>query len=274
MPKRPPEERWQLHVLEQYQAFRLSEEFKVLRGTGLRALGRRTLLTGDEWNRSFTSRVRNDGFMAFADDCRVAGKRFGLAQWTVSMACLLRGYKPEFGQIQVEERPGKVHVVTEIVDDSFIRWLLYEAHQLGIRVLARQGSTDFPLIAIPMPTKPEQPLTRDQRPELHQALYVRVETPPLYPPEAAADLHRQAQQEARELLRRLGYRVPKRQRSSALPAEASKLRIKKGKLARREAGDIALDVFGEKADGSRAVRNRVKDKRHKLKKRWNGVREE
>jgi len=267
LPKSRPEERWQHHVLELCQAFLASPEFRVLRREGLRSLGRRKLLTPQEWNESFSLRSQNEDFLTFVERCRMVGEGFGLAAWTVEMACLVQGYQPEPGAIQVEAKSASIRVITDTTNDLFLRWLLYEAHRLDIHVNIRKGNTELPVITVPFPAMPDQPLTKQLRPAPDRAFYIRVETPPLYPPEAAAELHRQAQQAARELLRRLGYRVRQRLRTTKAVAEAKKLRIAKKSLGHREAGDIAEDIYGEGAGTNSKLRRRVKDIRNKLRKR-------
>ena len=269
MPKRGPEERWRDHVLEGYQAFRASKEFEELRRKGLRALGRTKLFTFEEWYGSFGSRVQNEQYMAFVRECRVVGERFNLQEWNVAMACLVRGYQPDQGGLAFEANYPQVRVVIDTTDELFLRWLLYEATQLGLVVVVGTGTSEVSVVLVPVYARPEEPLTAAHRPALDCAFSVRVETPPLYPPEAAAELHRRAQQAARELLRRLGYRVPDRLRKSQLPSLMEELRIGK-KLSSAETAEIVDDIYGDKAGDDADLRRRVKDRRHKLKRRLEG----
>jgi hypothetical protein len=55
--------------------------------------------------------------------------------------------------------------------------------------------------------------------------------------------------------------------SSDLAKSSKKLRISKEKLGSREIGDITDELHGEVATVNRRLRNQVKDKRRKLKKR-------
>lgn len=270
MPKRRPEKRWNEHVSERYQAFLASKEFLALRRKGLEALSRRKLLTPEEWSKLTWETLESPTFGTFRKECRTTGERFGLNQWTVEMACLLKGYRPQEPGLVVEAKWPDVRIVTKAEDDLFLRWIMYEAWNLGLHVIRRVGSTEVVLIEAPFPSRPEEPLTEARRPAPESAFYVRVETPPLYPPEAAAELHRSAGQAGRELLRRLGYTAPKRLRSSKLLGRTEELRIRKNQLGRRESGDIAEDIYGEGAATDQALRKRVKDSRYKLKRRLKG----
>ena len=90
-----------------------------------------------------------------------------------------------------------------------------------------------------------QQLTADRRPKSDKAYSLRVEFPPDFPPEGGAEVTRAALQCSRDLLRRLGYRVPHRLRGSKLPSQARTLRPNKPRLSQRESGDIAEDLYGE-----------------------------
>ena len=104
MPKVSPEIRWRREVLERYQGFQLSGEFKLLRQKGLKALGRRNLLDSEEW----WQESRHQGSMAssvyeeFRLECKNVGDQFGLYAGVVEMACLLKGYSPETSPFVVE----------------------------------------------------------------------------------------------------------------------------------------------------------------------------
>ena len=102
---------------------------------------------------------------------------------------------------------------------------------------------------------------------MYRAFQVRIETPVGYPPDAARKLQRKASFLARELLVRLGYRVPKRLRTSSLTSLASRLEIGKTHLQRRHVYDIVDKVYGE-GDLSDDQRRRgsVKVWRNRLRK--------
>jgi hypothetical protein len=206
-------------------------------------------------------------YTAFREECRRVGADFGINEWTVEMACLLRGYDPRKAGLVVETRWPEVRVITEASDALFVDWLQYEAWQLGLSVVWRREGVDNPVFRAPFPTEPEEPLTAVHKPPRAQAFYVRVETSPLVPPDVAAELHRQIQQAGRELLRRLGYRVPKRFRRSQLMQKAKRLRVDKEKLNRRETGDIAEAIYGEGAGSDKRLKRTVKDQRYKARRR-------
>lgn len=268
MPKRSPDERWQQYVLELYEAFRAAKEFKELRRKGLQALGLKRLLTAAEWPEASRRFAQSEEYLAFVANCREVGARFGLNDGTVRLACLVRGYRPENAGLVIEAQWPEARVVTEVADPVFLAWLCCAASQLGLRVVQRQGPTESTLL-VPWAraAEPEEPLTDAHRPPVHKAFRLRVETPSHYPPEAAADLHRRAQQAAREVLRRLGYRMPERLRPSELTSKAKELRVGKRKLERRETGDIAEDLDGEGASLDPRRRKLVKSRRHRVKKR-------
>ena len=90
--------------------------------------------------------------------------------------------------------------------------------------------------------------------------------PPTYPPEAAVEFQRRALGDVKELLRNLGYRIPRRMRQSTASQHPSKLRLDKPKLAPREIGEIAEDVFGEGAALDRGLRRHISNARYRLRK--------
>ena len=266
MPKRSPSKRWRDDVDARYQRFSASAEPTALRREGLRALGGRNLLTAEEWWDAAEGPMRSPAYRAFAHHCEEVGARYGLAQWTVEMACLLEGYSPGQQRHVMEAVWPSLLLVTEDADPVFHRWLLYEASRLGLDVAVRENGRDVKLIEIPFPQRPEIELTEDHRPPAETAFVIQIEMPPTYPPEAAAELQRRAQGAARRLLRQLGYPTPRRMRKSAAAPPASKLRLDKPRLAPRESGEIAEDVFGEGAALDPRLCRRIRDARYRLRK--------
>ena len=94
MAKRLPVDRWKAHVLEGYEAFLAFDGFQRLRRKGLKALSLTKLLTAGEWWEASNGLMRSGQYRVFQEDCHAVGEQYGLAQWTVEMACLLRGYEP------------------------------------------------------------------------------------------------------------------------------------------------------------------------------------
>ena len=265
--KRAPIERWREHILWGYEAFRASIDLSKLRQMGLRVLGRRRMLTDSEWWEAAKGPMTSQEYRAFQDECRTAGAQYGLAPWTVEMASLLRVYRPGKERFVVEARWPQAWVVTEATDPLFCSWLRYEARRLGLYVAHQYGSNDVRLIQVPFPERPAHPLTQDHRPPRAEAFYLRIETPPEYPSEAAAELARQLHQRGRALLRRLGYRVPQRMRRSIATPRVRKLRLGKARLDRHEVGDIAQDIYPEIAAVDPSLRRRVKSQRYRARKR-------
>ncbi len=95
MGKRLPEERWKEHINERFTALKVSGELEKLRAKGLAILGREYLLTEEEWQQSFHDRISSQKYLEWKDECKQIADRFGLAPWTVELACLLKGFKSE-----------------------------------------------------------------------------------------------------------------------------------------------------------------------------------
>ena len=118
-----------------------------------------------------------------------------------------------------------------------------------------------------VPAEKLPPTTPSDRPPLHAAFYVSVETPPEYPPELARELQKRASQVERELLRRLGYPARQRLRTSPLVGLAKDLKVGKS-LASGGSYDIqdrlcAKDSLGQE----QRSRKSINSMRHKLKNR-------
>ncbi|MGA2873680.1 MAG: hypothetical protein ABSF27_08925 [Candidatus Dormibacteria bacterium] len=269
MPKRPPEQRWVDHVHEQVALFRASPEFRQLRRAGLRALDRHRLFTEEEWGWWALRGQSPAAYQTtFVPRTVAVAARYGLAEGTVRLMCLGRNYRPEEGPFRMEAPAPTVRIILRAgVDPLFRAWVLHYAWQLGVRVWQQvPGVGEAPLIAVPFPAEPGAPLTVAQCPPQDVAFFVRVETPPLFPPEAAAELHRQAQQTSHALLRRLGYATPKRIRASSIPHQVSKLRLGRPRLAPDEIGDITEDLYGEGAALDPQLRQRTKVRRHRARR--------
>jgi hypothetical protein len=246
--KRHPQERWRDRVLEGYASFKSSTDFEKLRQEGLRVLQRKRLLSEEELSGWVLEGERSAGYQMFVEHSRAVGARYGLAEWTVRRACLIRGYRPESDPFVLESRWPQVRIVIDADSDPLFRgWLIFEAWRLGLYVRMKHGSSESVVISVPFPAKPTDLLRPSQRPPVEAAFVVRVETPPMYPTEAAKAIQGEAQRAARELLSRLGYSVPKRLRKSATMMQVGKLRLGKPRLARRESGDIAEDIYGAEA---------------------------
>lgn len=270
MPKLQPEERWKRHILERFSAFKLSGELKRLRVKGLSVLGRRKLLTPEEWYQSASDRMSSKKYSEFYEECSKVAAHFGLAPWTVEMACLLKGYSPEKQVHVMEAKWPQVRVVTEITDPVFLTRLAYEAQRLGMYVLQRQGSAEniyiflhsAPIAAVEPPPMPSV------LPSTHSAIQIRVEIPPEYPPEAASELIKKAEQLGKDLKRSLGYPTNKRLRSSPLVSMADELRVAEPKLPRRGLYEIVAETY-EEGDVTEDEQRRktVKTRRHRLRER-------
>ena len=269
MPKIEPKERWSKDVLERCQAFGISSELQRLRRLGLNILGQDRLMTQDEWAVEMNSQgpMTSKEYLGFQKECGKTGTIFGLAPWTVEWMCLLASYDPEKAMHVVEAEWPKIRVVTQSSDETFLGWLLYQAWQLGLEVVQKDGSQTTPLICIPYPQQPEVPLDPSQRPPLTVAFRASVEIPPGYPPEAAAELGRQAAQAERELARQLGYEMPQRMRSSPLTARAVELKVGQA-LSSGDIYEIADENNGEEdLSDDQKERSKITSQRNRVSKR-------
>jgi hypothetical protein len=268
MGKRTPSERWAAHIRERYIAFKLSPEFKRLRRHGLSAIGRKKLLSAGEWWQSSPDWPRSDEYLKWHDECKQVGEKFGLASWTVEMACLLRGYNLEAQPHVMEARWPMVRIVTEGDDPLFLQWLCYHAWTLGLHVIHRSGSLNTVLLRIPFPECPQEELTDARRPPKDKAIYVRVEYPAGFPSEARQQYDKEVSELERELLKRLGYPAPRRLRASKMASQAKKLKVWKKPLNRRGLYEIVAKTYPlDTADKDQVRTRTVKSRRYRLSKR-------
>jgi hypothetical protein len=269
MPKKPPRERWALDVIERVEAFMHSPELSRLREMGQAASGRNTLLRSDEWWGLDGAPTSNE-YREFQREREAVGARFGLASYTTEWASLMEDFDPTRFQnyFALEAKAPQLRVVTDAEDGLFLRWLVYEAWQLGLVVILQRGPTSSTLI----PVEPESPTTSldsSRRPPRSKAFKVVFDPPSEYPPEAAAEMSKKAVRMERCLAGRLGYRVRQRMRSSSLTSRASELRVDKQTLDPGEMYDVIDDVYrDEEISEDRKRRNIVKSQRHRVKRRF------
>lgn len=265
------EELWRKHTLERFAAFRQFDELEHLRKEGLAACGRKKRFTPLEWAKSpMRERYSSPRYMEWRHKCELVAQRFGLAVWTVVCACLISGYRPDEAGLVVESYWPQVRVITESTDAQFLARLAYETQLRGLHVIVRQGSVETTYILMnPVPIMNiEPPPLPSSMPPLHSALYMRVDTPPYYPSQAARELQRDAKKIERDILIALGYSVPRRLRVSRLVSRASDLRISQDKLPKRGLYEIVAEVFPYGSSSEDEQRRRtVKTQRHRLKKR-------
>lgn len=267
MGKLAPEELWRRHTLEQLEAFRQSSELKKLQKEGLAACSRKKRFTAYEWATSpMSQRYLSTQYMKWYHKCETIGRRFGLATHTVVAICLISGYQPEKELFVIESNWPRIRLVTEQTNPLFLAWLSYEAHQLGLYVIQRCGSTEVTLAPPNFP--PPEALPATEQPPRDDAFFTRVETPPRYPPQASANLEKRVKQLEKELFRRLGYPVTKRLRYSRLTSMAGDLRITEARLPKRGLYEIVADTYdwGSVSEDEQKRRT-VKTQRHRLRKR-------
>lgn len=270
MAKVAPRQRWERHIIERIKALRLSGELKPLRRKGLKVLGRKSLYTTDEWRATFSERSHSKDYMAWYKECELLADEFALAPWTVVMLCMVKGYRPEkdVSMMAMEGNWPRIRVVTDSDVPAFLEKLSYEAQQLGLYVIHRQGSFETTLLNLENVGPGELSKHFTNRNIGHNEFSMRVETPIGYPPEAAAQLQKEAARLGRELSRRLGFPTPKRLRSSKLVTMAEELKVADWPLPRGAAYDIVDRVYRNK-DMSKDQQRRklVASRRHKLHKR-------
>ncbi|MFC2039308.1 hypothetical protein ACFLST_00750 [Chloroflexota bacterium] len=190
----------------------------------------------------------------------------------MTMACLLKGYRPEKDLLVAEIEWPRVRLVTESTDTQFLARLSYEAQRLGLYVVQRQGSVETTcLYADPVHIADlEPPPLPPSRPPLQSVFKLRVETPIGYPPEAARELQKEVGRLAREILQRLGYSVPQRLRNSSLVSLADDLKAGQGPLPSGGIWDIIDELHPDVSEFSeehQRKRESIKSRRHKLRKR-------
>lgn len=261
MSKKTPAERYQSQIDERIALFRASPSFRAFRGRFLRLLGRRRLLTAEEWTTELERLPRG----MFAEEAKVLGDEFGLNPWTVQHVALLKGYRSALDPYAPQPRTEQRFILVDRrTTEAFRSRVATEARMFGYYVIETGPGGESLRLADQGDFREE--LLDSDRPPRDDAITIRVETPVMFPPELAAAVHRQAQQDGRELLRRLGYRIPERLRSAPSVLDASKLRLG-DELQRREVGDIAEDMFGEGAATDPKLRSVVTSRRSRVKSR-------
>lgn len=267
MGKVSPEELWRRHTLERLEAFRQSAEMKKLRQEGLAACGRKKRYTAQEWNKiPIRQRASSPKYMDWYHKCEEIGRRFGLAPWTVVGICLISGCKPEKEPYVIEANWPRIRMVTGQTTPLFLAWFSYKAHKLGLYVIQHCSPSETTLVPPNFP--PSDELPSSEKPPRDDFFLIRVETPPNYPPQGAANLEKRAKKLEKELFRLLGYPVSQRLRCSRLTSIARDLKITKTRLPKRGLYDIVAattEFASEEEDEKR--RKIVKTRRYRLKKR-------
>jgi hypothetical protein len=136
-----------------------------------------------------------------------------------------------------------------------------------MHVVLRTKQTETPMIYMNS-GPPKNPLPTASRPPRDSAFYTRVETPPNYPPEAAMQLQKNASQLRQELLRRLGYNVSKRLRSSPLVDKAKQLKANKRKLTEKESLEVIEELYpGHDMSEEMKMLQLSKSRKYKVRRR-------
>jgi hypothetical protein len=277
MPKRDPLQRWRDYELERLAAFERSPDMRCLRKVGLALFGRTRTFSWQEWF-VLHKPVGQTERLEFVERCRPAAAVWGLELGVVVASCVVMGGYP------ADQLPWPVPILTGqpsarliVPGDAislFVDWLRYavdstaRARSIGLGVAQTMDGRDVTLITIPRPDRPDVLLPPEARPQKERAFRLQVETPPMFPPEAASEFVRIAQRACRDVLRLLGYPVRDRLRRSNVPTElVGKLRLDTARLQPRESGDITEDIYGEGAAQDKTTRRRVTKQRHAIKRR-------
>ena len=267
MAKLSPEERNQRLLFERFAALKQSKDLKKLRKQGLLILHRQKMFTGTEWVDQHQQRITSREYIYWVNnECKKLGDLFGIASWAVAMACLVRGYRPEKGDLYIGSDWPRIEVVTEFDEPKFLKKLTYEAQNLHLPVILKRGSEETHLILV-SPTGEKPVLVKKHF--IHSAFTTRMAIPVRYPPEAARNLQRRAIRIQRKLLIRLGYSVPQRIRTSSLVTQVSKLKVNKSSLPQRGIYEIVVKLYKEGDIAQDEIRhNAVKVMRHRIRKRF------
>jgi len=126
-------------------------------------------------------------------------------------------------------------------DQIFLKQLFYHVRELGIPVYVQESGHKTAPIFLNHEFVPS-PLPNSHKPSIHDVFTVELEFPPIFPPEARQQIAKDTDDIKRELLKRLGYRVPKRLRTTTLISKASRLRLNKSRLAKRELYEIVAET--------------------------------
>jgi len=214
MPKRAPEERHQALISERFQAMIISREFLALRHRWLRHWKRKApfarLETWERHHNAWRARTPDPSaeaervdrsFWEFQEGCGRVAEQFNLAPWEVEWAVFVRDFEPaKLPLIGAEGFGVRVCAVTHLDQLEALQRLAEASSELHIALVTEPGR---PYLGPPGAT-----------PRRHSAIRMRVEFPPDYPPEAAKQLAGEAAQAGREILRRMGWPVGQRLRSS------------------------------------------------------------
>jgi len=282
MSKRSPLQRWRDYELERLAAFERSADRRRLRRIGLALFGRTRTFPWQEWF-VFQKPVDRTVQLRFIHECRPVAAAWGLEESVVVSSSIVRGGYPAerfpWPVPILRGQPSARLVVPGDATPLCVAWLQYavdtlpRARSIGLRAAQTIEGGEVTLISIPWPVQPDEPLMPDLRPQRERAFRLRVETPPLFPPEAASEFARIAQHACRDVLRLLGYPAPERlRRSNVSAATGGKLHLDRARLRSRESGDIAEDVYGEGAALDPQLRRRVVKQRSALRRRERGQR--
>ncbi len=253
-------------------ALKICSEFKKLQQRGLAVVRRRELLTPVEWWTVLGEVWSSPEYREWQQECRQLGDRLGLTTWVIEMACLLKDYTPDKQPHVAAVQWPQIGVVTDCTDQVFLDWLRYEVEQLNpsLHVYQREGSSDHRTGHINGP-RPPTPLTDSNKPPRHKTFMMRVDIPVDFPPEEARKFQKSASDLGRELLRRLGYPVTERQRTSKLMPRAAELRAGKAQLSSGETYNIIDDIddiHGEDDPGNDQQRRKlISSQRNALRRR-------
>jgi hypothetical protein len=254
MSKLTPRQKWDNIISARLMALKISKEFNKLRRSSLVSLGRQRRYGGvDYWRNDFTKRATSPSYQEWlTSECRPVADKYGIDEQVVSMLCLIKRFDPEkdFKPFAIEATRAKVYVVTECRDPQVLEKLVNEAYTgLGVPLIQKTSSGEIRYTKIEPSNQNTPPDIIANRINSILTLFrIRIEFPPGYPPDLASALASYAIAIDRRLRERLGYKVPKRLRTSKYTRQAVKYKVTKKKLKRGETYDIVDKIYGNEDD--------------------------
>lgn len=283
MSKLKPEQKWDNIVLTRLGALKISAEFKILRKAALVSLGMEKRFSNvGAWSKDFPRRSTSSSYQEWLfGECQPVADRYGINPQVVSMLCLIKRFDPEkhFQPFAIEAITAKVNVVTDSTDPEIINRLAYESYsKLGIPLIqiAQSGEIRRTVVDTSNPNQPPV-ISSNKLNSILSLFRLRIELPSGCPPDFAQAITSFAITKDRQLRESLGFKVPKRIRTSKYIKQADKYKLSKKTLRQNEAYDIIDKIYGGEDQSGKDMeldkQRRVKANviRHRLKKAFSNL---
>ena len=177
MATRDPVDLWMNVIRMRYDLFRESPDFLKLRRRGLRSLQRTRLLTTNEWWEDPDRMMCEPAFREWQKETQLTADTFGIDQWTVQEACLLRGFKAGNGSPEPFGQHPTVTIVTDYDDEVFLDRLSYFASAFDMKVICNRARS---ISLMPSPSRGTS--NNLHLPPMHGAFRLQFEFPFGFPP--------------------------------------------------------------------------------------------